>query len=612
MTKRTQRCTQCGSRLNITKIEQGSKFACFNCGTILVAGDQLKAVRKSLDDGPAFRPRTKEEESAVPKRSRRRRPPSEAPASGSKVPIFVGIGVVVVIGVLVAVLAGGKGAPAGSGGRTGGSGGETAEQWWSRVGGAVEGASAQELRRLLREAQAAGYPGSDSWKGMADQLHGALLKKAPNDAAANLHFGRKALNGYPGFTKLWAALYEREKLLSEEFGSFLRRFEDRVESGKQVWLEGEEYDAAAALLGRFEGWLKQLAEDPSLEWISTGRSRARSELDKFDAGAKVTAPFVLFVGYRVEPGSDPAAERGKREQIAARYTPALAALFREFETRFRKPLGLPAEFAKRPLFVWLFDNPGDYATFAREKRLFGAGMGLNAAFYPRSGWLYAGLPVDEAQASQLSRDLTHGAVHQLQWQYSKDPKKYSRDFENWNGLWFTLGFAGWLGGGIEAEGAGAKFTGIDPRRAAHLKLMEEHKIPWVTLRELTQIESWEGLSRWIGDSWWPSIRNSEEVDEETITFITENHGSSGFALQTVYAQAWALAHFLNETQPEKYRDLLMTALRGKRKPKKYATGRLARWRNSYTAFAEIFGIKSDADWDRIHKQYAEHLTKLAR
>ena len=80
----------------------------------------------------------------------------------------------------------------------------------------------------------------------------------------------------------------------------------------------------------------------------------------------------------------------------------------------------------------------------------------------------------------------------------------------------------------------------------------------------------------------------------------------------MYAQAWALAHFLNKEQPEKYRDLLMTALRGKRKPKKYATGRLSRWRNSYEAFAEIYGLKSDADWAAFDKKYAGYMKQLAR
>jgi len=616
MTKRTQRCTQCGSRLNITKIEEGTKFACFNCGAILVAGDQAKAVRKSLDDGPVFKPRSGEEESSTPTRSRRKRSPADAPASTSRTPLLVGIGVVVVIaGVVAAVMMGGgsKGGGAGGGGGGAAASTETAEQWWARVGGDVEGASAEDLRRLVREAHAAGHDKSAFWKGIADQIHEALIQKAPDDATANRYYGRKALHRYPGFQKLWAALYEREKLLPEEFRAFLKKYEDRIEGGGKVWLDAEEYEAAAQLLVRFKEWLQKLASDPSLEWIAKGRSRARGELDKFDAGAKVAAPFVLFVGYRpADPGSDPTAERTKREEIAARYTAALKLLHKEFETRFREPLGLPVEYARRPLYIWLFDAVGDYDTFSREKKLFGADSSLKASFYPRSGWVYAGLPADEAQAQYMSRDLTHGAVHQLQWQYSKDPKKHSRDFDNWNGLWFTIGFAAWLGGGIESDGTAAEFTGIDPRHAAHLKAMRDHKVSWVTLRDLTQIESWEGLSRWIGDTWWPSIRSGESVNEETVNYITENHGARGFAMRTVYAQAWALAHFLNETQRSQYRDLLMTALRGKRKPKKYATGRLGRWYNTYTAFAEIFGLKSDADWDRMQGRYVEHMQKLAR
>ena len=56
----------------------------------------------------------------------------------------------------------------------------------------------------------------------------------------------------------------------------------------------------------------------------------------------------------------------------------------------------------------------------------------------------------------------------------------------------------------------------------------------------------------------------------------------------------------------------MTALRGKRKPAKFATGRLSRWPNSYDAFAEIYGLKSDDDWAAFDKKYAAHMKQLAR
>ena len=63
---RTQRCSQCGSKLNISKLEMGSKFACFNCGTILVVGQEPKAVKKSLSEGPVFQPKAKRTQTESP------------------------------------------------------------------------------------------------------------------------------------------------------------------------------------------------------------------------------------------------------------------------------------------------------------------------------------------------------------------------------------------------------------------------------------------------------------------------------------------------------------------------------------------------------------------
>jgi hypothetical protein len=63
---------------------------------------------------------------------------------------------------------------------------------------------------------------------------------------------------------------------------------------------------------------------------------------------------------------------------------------------------------------------------------------------------------------------------------------------------------------------------------------------------------------------------------------------------------------------EKYRDLLMTALRGKRKPEAYAALGKPRWRYSYEAFQEIMGLKSDEDWERLQKEHDSHLPGTLR
>ena len=141
--------------------------------------------------------------------------------------------------------------------------------------------------------------------------------------------------------------------------------------------------------------------------------------------------------------------------------------------------------------------------------------------------------------------------------------------------------------------------------------MADQGVPWIPLRELTQVESWQGLERWIG-SWWAILQDSEDMAEEALDVIRQA-GPVRFGRDAFYAHAWGLAHFLNSGEyKERFKDLLWTALRGKRKPEKYRSGRLNRWRYTHEAFAEILGIKSDADWEKLDKQFARHLKKLSR
>lgn len=171
---RRQKCAQCGTMLDISKLEAGSKFACASCGAILVVGEAT-AVKKSFkESGPAFTPKTKAE-APPPAPARRREERAERTArrgeetgKKSRLPLFIGAGVVVV-GAIVAIAF-----SSGGGGGPGGTAGQTAAQWWvqqqPRLGSAsadvgVERGAAQRARhRELRRHRAEGagiVPGED-------------------------------------------------------------------------------------------------------------------------------------------------------------------------------------------------------------------------------------------------------------------------------------------------------------------------------------------------------------------------------------------------------------------------------------------------------------------
>lgn len=615
---RTQRCSQCGSKLNISKLERGSKFACFNCGAILVVGQEPKAVKKSLSAGPVFLPKAKRatEEVAAVTASRRPAPPS-APRGKSKAPLMMGLAAVVIVGTVIAVMVGGGQSPGGGTTRGGTSGGkgrsQTASEWWSSTVGQIEAASASELRAFLNQASSRRFDKQGGWADMADEIYRALLKKEPDSAVANRHFGKQSLLDYPDFRRLWSRLNDNIRQLPKDAKALLGKYGDAVESGRKVWMDREEFEAAGETLTSFQAWIKRLESDPSIMQIEKGRMRARGELAKFDAGSAVARPFILLVGYRKDPGKTDE-QRASRDALGARYASAIKVMTAEFEKRFREPLSLPALDMRTALYFWLFETKGDYDNFAQSRPLFGSRGDVLGGFSVKGRWSYATIPTDKAQAEFAGNNIAHTAAHQLQWHFSRDPKKkYLNYFEEWNGLWFTVGFAAWLGGGIEHDpGTGeARWTGIDPRRVAHLKHMKENGVPWVSLRELTQLESWQEFRRWIGDTWYAELDCDDDVNEGTLDLINQM-GRGLYAVRLLYAQAWGLAHYLNEKYPQKYKDLLMTALRGKRKPQKYMTDRLHRWRNTYSAFAAIMGLKSDEDWEKLSRDYERHLKKLAR
>jgi hypothetical protein len=315
------------------------------------------------------------------------------------------------------------------------------------------------------------------------------------------------------------------------------------------------------------------------------------------------------MGFRAE-GADAEARRKELERKAARYKPALELLMRTFEERFRKPLELPEFESDKGLYVWIFDSLPAYQEYVRQRRGLGPGSDVNAFFSPKVRWVYAGLSDDATVARYLGRDLTHTAVHQLQWYYSKE--KWDNYFEEWNGLWFTLGFAAYLGGGIDAATEGRpEFTGADSRRVEILQLMKDNGIPFAPLRELVQIESVEGFGRWWRDTWNPRLSADEELSDMAREVM---RSTPGFAMKMLYAQSWYLAYFLNEYEGGKYRqkylDLLMTALRGKRKLPKYGgSGKRDRWKSSFDAFAGIMGLAKTEDWKRLQREHDGFVSK---
>lgn len=619
---RSQKCAQCGTLLDVSRLEKGSKFACATCGTVLVAGEAA-AVRRSLhDSGPAFQPRKSSEPEAPAPRKRRSSPEErEAPArtASSNKPLFLALGALLVVGgVVAAILLNSSGSSPGSSTGGSGAGGAAAGDWWNGVRDSLPVRDAAGLKALIAEAQRRGYDKDEGfWASKRDAIYAALLSRAPEDPDANRHAGRIGIRSLPGFDATWAQMLEHVKVLPPELRDFVARHEASIEADRDVFYEKAAFEGQRALFEKFDAWKKEFEADPSPEQIRKGLAVGEQFAKDFGGAPFLARPFLPFLALRELRAIDKSAEDAKRrESKAAELAPRgrviaslLTTLAKEFDKRYREPLALPPLENSTVLYQWIFTDPAAYGDQSRAQAEVIARTEGPAFFAPRARWVFAYLPDDPALAANFNESLASAAVQQLLWHYSKE--KLENYYPEWGGIWFHLGIAEYLAGMISVSAEGKASVGSGhARRSGHIKLLKESGVPFLTVRQIVEQRTLDSFERWRGDYWHPTLTSSEAVPDSARQLIG---AIPDFYFATFLAQSWALNAFLQEHDGGKrragYLDLLRTALRGRNKPAGFGSGR---WATAFDAFVEIFGLKGAAEWASIEEEYANYLVRVAR
>jgi len=630
---RRQKCSGCGTMLDVTRLQKGAKFACSNCGTILIVGQAVIAKRSFEETGPAFQRVAKQEKPEMPTRSRHRRAPAaDEPARKSRLPLYLGVGggALAAIVIIVVVLSSGGDEGPGFGGPTGGGGGAvrakgpSRDDWWADRSARLDAANAKRLRSFLKEARERGFDRDPVfWEPTADEIYAALLREDPDNPEANRRAGRTSLRDYPDFERVWLAMNENFRALSREQKDFCDRHAPDIDEGKQVWLKGSAWSQAKAMLDAFVKWRKEQAANPAIPKIRRGIDEAKAILGKDESGATrgfvavVEGPFIMLLAYPEGAGNEDAL-RQELEKRGALYAKALKVLWAEFEKRFREPLGLPAMEKGRYYYTVILDKRADFARFIRTGTGYDVGGDIAGFFAPRTKWAGVRVSAEEKESPYAASDLAHEAVHQLHAHYARDPKmKALSYFDEWTGIWFTEGWAEYLGGGLKFDPASGRteFTGRPKRRVEFLQGMRDNGVPYIPLRDLVQLPSVESFMRYVNGTWIPLFRDDEDMPEQAATWFMQQEGGSW---KVLYAQSWYLTYFLNEYKDGKYRakylDLVMTALRGKRKPAKYRKDMTLaeRWGSAYDAFVEIMELRDENAWKELQREHDRFMKKMLR
>ncbi len=629
--------------LDVSNLEKEARFACSNCGAILVVGAAV-AVKRSLKEGTGFQRKSQDGDAPAPQvTSRRRRAAGTGGTGGtaagagdsgehtgrgrsreraeaggkSKLPLLIGIGVVAVVGAIIAISSMGSG-PAKE------TKAQRANRWWMNVG-MIRGGEKGRLEEILAEAKTEGYDQDAAWWApKRKDVMDALFAADPSHELANRERGRKCLNtDVPGFARIFEQMNDAYADAPDKFKKFVDRYTSKVDRKKKVWLSTGRFEAAQGLLGEFAAWKKKRDANPAGRFVTKAIAAAKQLFRGKEFAHAVAGPWILLTPFDADPaGADGTATlRKDKSAHAAKVAAVLPVALAQWTAKIAKPLGLPA-FRKDYYFkVLLCETPAGLATYLRNRRAEDTAAGgqigpeLVGFFRHDTKWAGASAIDDEALKPYVAQDLAHVAIHQLQQYHSQDPKdKYENWFDEWNTKWLNEGLAEWLGGGVQLDAASGKatFTGYAKRRIEFLRQMKDNGVPLMPIRDIVQLNSLEDWGSFYA-TWAGTLRGDDDIGEATVTWL---NGLRGGTRKCFYAHSWYLVHFLHEGKDGKYREQFLafvkTALRGKYKPEKYAKRPRDRWINPFDAFQDIFGLNDAAQWEKLQKDYARYLKRMLR
>ena len=156
-------------------------------------------------------------------------------------------------------------------------------------------------------------------------------------------------------------------------------------------------------------------------------------------------------------------------------------------------------------------------------------------------------------------------------------------------------------------------------RLEGIRLMKKHSIPLMPIKYLVERESYGEFRSWVRTNWLPEARDM--TPEASHKWLTPTRYFSAMYSQSYYF-VYFLNNYANGKYKQKFRDFIMTILRGKNKPPNHQKrGKSKRWESVHDAFIEIFFGWDDPykdlaglekEWARMQKEHDEMLETVLK
>jgi len=480
------------------------------------------------------------------------------------------------------------------------------DAWWTaattRAAGGEKPLAPRELRALLEEGKRLGFDRDEAWWAERRKFaHERILEVDPLDPEANEAAGRKVLQEFPDFAKLWEGI-SGCRAPNEAVDFLLGEYDARVQAGERIFLTDEEWNVAGARLKEAREHVRRLEEDPAYAGLQLALGRVRgTPLGDYPHVHLSIGPFLVFYAARDlqristdKPEEDEARVAGRREvyrKWLEEKRPLYEALLEDMRATLPELFRAKPISERDPILQWFFSERAlyeDYLERTHQKAEGDPGIAGHLDSMGRA-FLYElpeetepaaetphhpTVPAEARPSDPLGESALRLAAQQILRRFgAADREVVPNRFVHARSLWLKEGLPAWFA----ARRVKVPRIGRDVIRARRF----QHVFPPIS--RVVERESWLELAHYQE----PVER---DPDQREVLLV----------VRAFPDLAWALVDLLLSEEPRR------EAFR------KFVQGTLDGGMRELREFEQCFGIEGTQGWESLDRAIANRLDAVAK